>query len=234
VFRLLARAMGFEPELFDISDEELAGEALRPGSWPTGFPPPRAFDGIDIARLRKDGPLRLNLAQNYAPFAQGGFGTPSGKCELYSPRLAEQGLDPLPCYTPPAEDPQTRPDLADRYPLQMVSPPHPEFLNSTFVNIGSLRRAAGQPSVEIHPDDAAPRDIQSGDGVRIFNDRGEFLARAVVGETVKRGVVVTQGIWWNRYTSDRVNCNITTSTRLTDFGGGATFFDNLVQVAKAE
>jgi anaerobic selenocysteine-containing dehydrogenase len=66
--------------------------------------------------------------------------------------------------------------------------------------------------------------------VRIFNDRGSFQARAVVGETVKRGVIVSQGVWWNKYTEDRVNCNTTTNTRLTDLGGGATFFDNLVEV----
>ena len=70
--------------------------------------------------------------------------------------------------------------------------------------------------------------------MRVFNHRGGFRARAVVGETVKKGVVVTQGIWWNRYTSDGANCNATTSSRLTDFGGGATFFDNLVQVAAEE
>src|SRR5262249_23486053 len=99
VFRLLARAMGFERELFEISDEQLAAEALTPGSSPTGFPPPRGFEGIDLQRLKRDGPVRLNLPRDYAPFAEGAFGTPSGKCELYSPRLAAEGLDPLPTYT---------------------------------------------------------------------------------------------------------------------------------------
>src|SRR5260370_25925560 len=140
VFRLLARRLGFEPELFDVKDEELAVEALEPVSAPTGYPPPQAFDGIDLERLRREGPVRLNLPKDYAPFAEGHFGTPSGKCELYSPRLAAQGLDPLPTYTPPHEDPQTRPDLAKRYPLQMVRPPIPSFLNSTFVNVPDLRR----------------------------------------------------------------------------------------------
>jgi anaerobic selenocysteine-containing dehydrogenase len=232
VFRLLARRLAFEPELFETTDAELAREALRPGTNPAAFPPRAAFDGIDLERLRAEGPIRLNLPENYAPFAQGGFGTPSGKCELYSARLAVQGLDPLPTYTPPHEDPQTRPELAERFPLQLVSPPAPSFLNSTFVNQVELRRLAGEPTVEIHPRDAQRRGIQSGQWVRVFNDRGAFRARAVVGETVKEGAVVTQGVWWNKYTSDGVNCNATTSSRLTDFGGGATFFDNLVEVAK--
>jgi anaerobic selenocysteine-containing dehydrogenase len=234
VFRLLARRLGFEPELFEVSDEQLAAEALQPGAAPNGFPPPRAFDGITLERLQREGPIRLNLPANYAPFAQGGFGTPSGKCEFYSASLAAQGLDPLPTYTPPHEDPLTRPDLAARYPLQLVSPPAPEFLNSTFVNIDSLRKAAGEPTVEIHPQDATARGIRDGQPVRVFNDRGSFRARAVVGETVKRGVLATQGIWWSKYSADNANCNATTSTALTDLGGGATFFDNLVDVAALE
>jgi anaerobic selenocysteine-containing dehydrogenase len=224
VFRLLARRLGFEPELFEVTDEELAAQAL--GSNGNG-----AFQGLSVDRLRREGPIRLNLPADHAPFAEGRFPTPSGKCELYSPRLAAQGLDPLPTYTPPHEDPLTRPDLAARFPLQMVSPPAPSFLNSTFVNQKALRQAAGEPTVEIHPTDATARGVADGQWVRVFNDRGSFRAKARIGETVKAGVVVTQGIWWNKYTSDGVNCNTTTSSRLTDLGGGATFFDNLVEVA---
>src|SRR5262249_36203899 len=123
VFRLLARRLGFEPELFEVSEEGRAAEALRAASSPIGHPPVRACEGIGLERLRREGPVRLNLPRDYAPFARGGFGTPSGKCELYSPGLEAVGMDPLPTYTPPAEDPQTRPELAARLPLQMLSPP---------------------------------------------------------------------------------------------------------------
>ncbi len=225
VFRLLAAKMGFEAELFQVSDEELARQSLAV-SRSNG-----AFKNITLDQLRRDGPLRLNLPKNYAPFAEGNFPTPSGKCELYSKRLAAQGLDPLPTYTPPHEDPQTRPDLAAKYPLQMLSPPKPAFLNSTFVNIDSLRQDAGEPSVEIHPADAAHRNIRHGQWTRVYNDRGSYRARAVVGESVRPGVVVCLGVYWSRYTRDGANVNSTTSTALTDFGGGATFFDNLVEVA---
>jgi anaerobic selenocysteine-containing dehydrogenase len=115
----------------------------------------------------------------------------------------------------------------------MLSPPAPSFLNSTFVNVEAMRRAAGEPTVEIHPSDARARAIGDGDWVRVFNDRGAFRARAAVGETVKPGVVVAQAIWWNKYSPEGANCNATTSSRLTDLGGGATFFDNLVQVERA-
>jgi anaerobic selenocysteine-containing dehydrogenase len=85
----------------------------------------------------------------------------------------------------------------------------------------------------MRPDDAARRGIRGGDWVRVFNDRGAFRARAVVGATVKAGVVVSQGVWWNKYSPGGANCNATTSTRLTDLGCGATFFDNHVEVAPA-
>jgi anaerobic selenocysteine-containing dehydrogenase len=234
VFRLLARQMAFEPELFDVTDEELAVQALDPAPAPGVFPPAGGFAGITLDRLRREGPLRLHLPKNYTPFAEGGFGTPSGKCELYSARMAKLGLDPLPTYTPPHEDPLTRLDLAARFPLQLLSPPEPSFLNSTFVNIDALRRQAGEPTLQIHPRDAAARGIEDGMTVQVFNDRGGFSARAVVGESVKEGVVVSQGVWWNKYAADGVNCNTTTSTRLTDLGAGATFFDNLVEVAVSE
>jgi anaerobic selenocysteine-containing dehydrogenase len=231
VYRLLARAMGFEAEIFEVSDEELARQALDVNGSPAVYPPREAFDGLSLERLRQEGPIRLSLPIDFAPFAEGNFGTPSGKCELFSPRLQKMGMDPLPCYVPPHEDPLTRPDLAERYPLQMVCPPESSFLNSTFVNVESMRRSAGEPTVQIHADDAARRGIANGEWVRIFNDRGAFRARAVLGENVKPGVVVSFGVWWNKLTTDGVNCNTTTSTKLTDLGGGATFFDNLVEVA---
>ena len=230
VFRLLAAAMGFEPGLFQVSDDELARQSLQPVGSPSGYPAATAFDGVSYEALRNNGPIRLNVPADYAPFAQGRFGTPSGLCELYSPGEAAAGRDPLPHYQPPHEDPQTRPELAARYPLQMVCPPEPSFLNSSFVNVDVLRATAGEPTVQIHPADARARRIVDGQLVSVFNDRGRFRARAVVGETVRPGVVVSFGVWWNRYAGGS-NCNATTGTAVTDLGGGATFFDNLVEVA---
>ena len=227
VFRLLAQRLGFEPELFASSDEQLARDLLDHS---------RAnpvLGNITLEQLREEGPVRLHLPPDHAPFAQGSFPTPSGKCELFSPALASQGLDPLPAYVPPREDPQTRPELAARFPLQMLCPPAPSFLNSTFVNVVSLRVQADEPAVTMHADDAAQRGIREGQWVRVFNDRGGFQARARVGDAVKPGVVVAFAVWWNRFTPDGHNCNATTSTQLTDFGRAATFFDNLVQVEPA-
>jgi anaerobic selenocysteine-containing dehydrogenase len=220
VFRLLARAMGFETELFEESDEELARRSLRGGP---------VQEGITL-EATKAGPVRLNLPKNWAPFADGKFPTPSGNCELYSEREARAGRDPLPHYIPPHEDPQTKPELAARYPLQLLTPPAAPFLNSTFVNVDALRKAAGERTLEIHPDDAAKRGIADGQEVSVFNARGRFLAKTVLSQSVKPGVVVSRGLLWRKYAVDGVNCNSTTSTATTDLGGGATFFDNLVEV----
>jgi len=232
VFRLLAKAMRYEADLFDVSDEELARRSMNDGGGSL-YPPASGFHGITLEDV-KAGPVRLNLPRDWAPFAEGNFATPSGKCELLSESEARAGRDPLPHYVPPHEDPQTRTDLAAKYPLQMLCPPDPNFLNSTFVEVDSLRRSAGEPMLEIHPRDAACRGIENGQVVLVFNDRGRFRAKALVREGVRPGVVVAPGIWWSRFTEDGANCNTTTSTALTDLGGGATFFDNLVEVRGIE
>ncbi|MFN0056522.1 MAG: molybdopterin-dependent oxidoreductase [Planctomycetales bacterium] len=228
VFRELAARLGFEPELFQVTDEELARAAL----WEGRSDVPDELRGTTLERLRNEGPVRLNLPPRYAPFAQGGFPTPSGRCELVSDRLQSLGFDSLPTWTGPAESPQKNPDLSWRFPLQLLSPPSPHFLNSSFANVDSLRACAQEPEVELHFDDAASRDIHPGDKVRVFNDRGEFQALARIGDAVCPGVAVAPSIWWNKFSPGRTNANATTSSRLADLGGGATFFDNLVEIAR--
>ncbi|MGF6876479.1 molybdopterin-containing oxidoreductase family protein [Paraburkholderia sp. MM5477-R1] len=223
IFRSLARRMGMtEPALFD-SDEAVAQAAFR---WDD-----KTLDGVDWPMLKQAGWARLNVPD--APFADGGFRTPSGKCEFYSERLAQQGLDPLPDYLPPYESADGAPELAARYPLAMISPPARNFLNSTFVNIESLRATEGEPHLDIHPADAHARGIGDGDQVRIFNDRGSMQARARVTDRAREGLVVGLSIWWKKLAPDGRNANQLTSQALTDLGGSATFYDCLVDVERA-
>jgi len=223
IFRRLAHAMGFTDPCFDETDEQIAALAFRRSG---------ATAGYDWNVARAAGWQRLDLHETYAPFADGGFATPSGRCEFYSERLAQQGLDPLPGYVPPYEGPTSSPALAARYPLAMISPPARNFLNSTFVNVPSLRGADAEPTLEIHPDDAAPRAIAGGDRVRMYNDRGELDLRAVVSERARRGVVVVPSIWWKKLARDGRNANELTSQRLTDLGRAPTFYDCLVEVER--
>lgn len=115
----------------------------------------------------------------------------------------------------------------------MISPPARNFLNSTFVNVDSLRNTEGEPHLDIHPDDAGARGIADGDTVRIFNDRGSMQARARVTDRARVGLVVGLSIWWKKLAPDGRNANEVTSQALTDLGNSATFYDCLVEVARA-
>ncbi|WP_313032445.1 molybdopterin-containing oxidoreductase family protein [Massilia alkalitolerans] len=222
-FRLLAARMGFDDPCFQESDDELAAQAFDKRH-------ERAVH-FDWDALKRKGWQKLNMPE--APFAEGGFPTPSGKCEFYSSSMARDGLDPVPAYIPPYESAASNPELARKYPLAMISPPARNFLNSTFVNVQSLRATEGEPHLDIHPNDAARRGILHGDMARIFNDRGSFLARARVTDKAREGLVVGLSIWWKKLASDGKNANEVTSQRLTDMGRAPTFYDTLVQVEKA-
>jgi anaerobic selenocysteine-containing dehydrogenase len=223
IFRLLAKAMGFDDPLFDETDDELAAQAFNKQD-------ARAVH-FDWESLKRSGWSKLNMPA--APFANGGFPTPSGKCEFYSASMLADGLDPLPSYIANYESVASNPELAEKYPLAMISPPARNFLNSTFVNVQSLRATEGEPRLDIHPHDAASRGIADKEMVRIFNDRGSFVARARVTAKARAGLVVGLSIWWKKLASDGKNANEVTSQRLTDMGRAPTFYDTLVQVEKA-
>lgn len=104
------------------------------------------------------------------------------------------------------------------------------FLNSTFVNVRSLRSVEGEPRLEIHPDDATPRGIAGGMRVCVFNDRGRYRCTAEVSTRARPGVVNALGIWWRKFGVDGTNVNEVTSQRLTDLGRAPTFYDCLVEV----
>jgi anaerobic selenocysteine-containing dehydrogenase len=144
------------------------------------------------------------------------------------------GLDPVPTFIPPYEFPEEVPELARRYPLTLISSPAHTFLNTSFVNVDALRRAAREPELVIHPADAGPRALVSGARVVVHNDRGEFVATARVEETVREGTVWAPSIWWGKYAADGKNANDTTSQRETDMGHGPVFYDNLVEVSAAD
>lgn len=224
IFRELAQAMGLSQPCFRDDDDTLLRQALQ------STDPKMAT--VTYEALMERGWVRLNVPTPYLPYAEGGFTTPSGKCEFYSERMAQLGLDPLPSFTPPHEFPERVPELAARYPLTLVSSPRHHFLNTTFVNITSLRRDA-EPDVQIHPDDAAPRGIETGMTVRVFNDRGEFSVRAQVTDAVRRGVAWAPSVWWGKLARDGHNANETTSQLITDMGNGPVFYDNLVEIAIA-
>jgi anaerobic selenocysteine-containing dehydrogenase len=215
IFRLLAREMGFTDPCFGESDRDIAQAAVAE-DWD--------FDTVRAAGWKRVGPPK-----DVARFADGGFDTPSGKVEFFSTRAEELGLDPLPDYIAPQED--TRSPAASRYPLAMISPPARNFLNSSFVNVQSLRASEGEPWLDIHPDDAAKRGVIGGTYVRVFNDRGSIELRARITDRARPGIVVGLSVWWKKLSRDGKNANeLTSSDTLTDMGRAPTFYDCLVQV----
>ncbi|MBK5291865.1 MAG: molybdopterin-dependent oxidoreductase [Acidobacteriia bacterium] len=209
MFRLLARRMGFrEPCFSETEDEMMAG--LLGSAHPF-------LNGIDLDRLDREHSVRLNVSEPGTPFLP----FASGPCNL-DPALLE--------YTPPVESRLGSEDLRGLFPLEMISPKNDDSMNSTFGN----RPAQDQETAVLYLNtaDAAMRGITSGDQVRVFNGRGSLTLRAEVDGVTGPGVVSTPSTRWSKRAPDRRNCNVLTSERLTDMGGGATFYSCLVQVER--
>jgi len=211
IFRELAAQMGFDDACFGDSDLEIAR---------TAFARDVPFDA-----LRARGWVKLPLPS--APFAEGGFPTPDGRAIVDAPGLG------LPDYVANHESAASSPQLATRYPLVMISPPARNFLNSSFVNVKSLRDIEREPIVEIHASDAAARGVTTGALVRVFNDRGSYCCTAQVSDRARPGVVNALGVWWRKFGHDGTNVNEVTSQALTDMGRAPTFYDCLVEVRAA-
>lgn len=217
IFRALAKRMGFNESCFEEDDESLCRSAFNATQ--------------DMDELFAQGFTHLKSADGHtlpdAPFAEGGFPSPSGKCEFYSQRLADMGQDGLPDYIANYEVPQANAE----FPLAMISPPARNFLNSSFVNLQSLRDIETEPVLEMHPEDAQTRGIQDGDVIRVFNQRGTYHCKAQLNNRARPGVVNGLGIWWRKLGLNGTNVNELTSQNLTDIGRAPVFYDCCVEVA---
>jgi anaerobic selenocysteine-containing dehydrogenase len=217
VFHLLAGRMGFDDPCFDDSEDDLIRGMLAS---------PHPFvNGITIEQLDREHFVRLRIASNgdpFLPFENGGFGTPSGKCEFRAETLE---------YTPPVESRHGDARLRDQYPLELVSPKNGDSMNSTFGYRDEIDHQTSQ--LKINAQDASSRGIVTGDQVRVFNGRGSCLLVAKVDGTVAPGVVCAPSTRWAKRSPAFRNVNALVSERMTDKGGGPTFYSCLVQVEKS-
>jgi anaerobic selenocysteine-containing dehydrogenase len=207
VFQALARAMGFTEEVFSQSADDLIDALLaEPHPW---------RDGVDTARLDQGFAVELDPGRREGLR----FHTPSGKVEVLNPRDPE----PLPRFLPThsADDP---------HPLQLVTAPAVQGLNSTFHEREDLRRRMGRMALRLSPAEAVARGLADGDPVTAFNGLGEVAFTLEVTDKVPAGVAVAEGVWWRRFAPGDRTVNALTSQRLTDRGGGSTFYDNRVEV----
>ena len=212
IFRELAREMGFDDPCFSDDDETLARAAFK-------------AEHVDFDALREQGWFKLPIPD--APLAEGRFPTASGRCSIDSPVFG------VPDFVANYESAASAPELAARFPLAMISPPARNFLNSSFVNVKSLRDIESEPLVEMHELDAASRGVASGQMVRVFNDRGSYLCKALVSARARPGVVNGLGVWWRKLGVAGTNVNELTHQRLTDIGRAPSFYDCLVEVHAA-
>lgn len=223
MFGELAQCMGFDEPCFrETVDEMIDGALNSPDPW---------LQGITREQLERDGHVRLKLGEpEFVPFAQGGFATPDGKARLYNEELVQLGLDPVAKFIAPVESRHS--EQARKYPLELLARKADNFLNSSFCNVSSVQPLEQKMnSLEMSRVDADLRGIGTGDALRIFNDRGELRLRALVDGAVQPGVVATR-LNWSKLMPDGIGVNALTSERLTDFGGGPTFYSCLVEVEK--
>lgn len=243
IFRRLATHMGFEEEELHWSDSECLEHFI---DWDSP-----ACEGIDLARLRREGFAHLSIggADDRAPHREGNFPTPSGKLEfkssiavngnfvagpfrqMYDDMQGGEPLDDLPDYVPPRESPASNPELAARFPLNIVSPKSHGFLNSCYANMDHKIKGQGEQFVLINAADAQSRGIADGDAVRVFNDRGGFEGAARLTDDVNPGVVVATLGYWRQL--NRGTVNTISSAEFVNMGHAPSFSDNLVQVERA-
>jgi anaerobic selenocysteine-containing dehydrogenase len=140
--------------------------------------------------------------------------------ELWSEHAAKDGLDPLPGYVSNAEGDDG---------LVLIAGASHWFVNTNFANRERHRGQAGEPTVLLHPDDAAARGLTDGERVRICNRRGSYEALLAVGDATRRGVAATTKGWWPKLTRDG-NANETTVAADADMAEAAVFHDNAVTI----
>lgn len=212
VFRLLAKGMGFDDALFEETEKDMIDQALDDESNPF-------IRGIRYDSLAEEQFIKAKVE----PMFPGTLPTPSGKIELYSEQMKQDGYPPLPTYVPLQDD--------EGGPYLFIPAPNHQFLNSTFSNNEKHERMAKEASLYMNEKDAEASGIQDGEQVRVWNSRGECMLTAAVGEHVLPGVVVSQGLWADKAGTKQL-VNSLTPDRLSDMGGGAVFFSGRVNVSK--
>ena len=206
VFSLLAAALGFREEIFTLSADQMIDRLLA-------IPSPLR-QGIDLAALQAGLAVELNIAR-------GGYDTPSGKIEILN-----QALElPLPRYLPSHEE-------NGALPFRLMTAPNAYALNATFYEQEDLRNKQGGMRLQMNPGDAGSRGLADGERVVAWNDLGEVTFLLSVTDRVPSGVVVAEGVWWLAFAPGSRSVNALTSQRLTDLGGGSTFYDNRVEVRR--
>lgn len=149
---------------------------------------PRGVQTAQLPRYRKFAEQENGIAR--------GFNTPTRKVEFYSEALLDHGYPPLPAFAEPLMSPQSRPDLAERYPLILTCAKNTLFCETQQRALPSLRRQSMDPEIELHPAAATARGIRAGDWVHVETPEGTIRARARLNAALDPQVACGQHGWW--------------------------------------
>lgn len=244
LFRRLAKAMDFDDDYWDRTDYQMLDDFI---DWSS----PK-LEGWNMERLRKEGYVSLAGAtpDKRLPHAEGNFPTPTGKCEflttqadkgnfveavwrsMYKEMQVGEPIDPLPEWLPMRESAESNPELAKKYPLNILTPKAHAFLNSQYANEKAQQHRQGEQTVMIHPSDAESRGINEGQMVKVFNDRGSYEGKAIISDDTLPGVVVSFLGHWHLFNRGSA-VNSISSNEFSNLGHAPSFSDNLVEVQAA-
>ncbi|MGJ5178576.1 molybdopterin guanine dinucleotide-containing S/N-oxide reductase [Bradyrhizobium oligotrophicum] len=216
IFQMLAEKLGIEPEFSEGKSEldrvkEVYAAALDQAK-AKKIPMPD-FDAFWKAGIVEFATPEKNLRRTkYAQFREdpllNPLPTPSGKIEIFSKSIEKFGYDDCPPHPTWLEPVEWLGSKATKYPLH-VNSSHPDYrlhsqLNGTKVR--AIYAVAGREPCTINTRDAAARGIKTGDVVRVFNDRGQCLAGAVVSDDIRPGVIQLQeGGWYDPVKANEPN-----------------------------
>jgi len=223
LFAQLALRCGFTEPCFRDDEDALIDAALSSPE----------FQSLGITRQRLEREHSIPVILDAAlPFSDSSwFRTPSRRGELCATQL-RPGLDPLPIFRAPDES-RAGSAFTPRFPLEMLPRKADNLMNSTFANIPTHQHMEPHSgTLEIHPSDAAPRNIADGSPVEAFNDRGRITLRARITTSVQPGVVASR-LGWNKLSPGGRGVNSLTGEQLADLAGGATFYSTLVEIRPA-
>ena len=189
----LGRRMGYE-EYFPWKDsDELIVDLLDPTN-------------ITLERLKQSPGGIFYAEPEYQKYLKSGFNTPSGKVEIFSETMAQHGYDPLPTFHEPVESPTSRPDIAEKYPLIIMTGPRTQaYTHSRYRNIPGLRELYPEPFIAINPRTADNLGIADGDRVKVETRRGSIAVKARLTEDIHPKIVsMLHG--WSNDTGANANC----------------------------
>jgi len=212
IFRRLASAMGLDaPGLADTDEDMIRWLLDSDHEW---------LRGINYESLDRLTWQRLAIPTGWRPHTEASGDGSTGKIRLGK-------LE----YRPGLETRDGSPDLAERFPLTLMSrKQHPKFLNAGYGGFARHLPQVGQPALAIHPDDAAARGISEGDKVTVFNDRGKLTVTAELSDAVQPGLVTMPFGWWHRHSPEDRGVNALTNPRSPSGIGSAAFHETLVDV----